>query len=312
MADKMTSARREVLGLLTLGTMGQMTDGQLLDRFLARRDEGAEIAFEELIARHGPMVLRVCRAVLRDSHDAEDAFQAAFLVLVHRAGAIQRATRLQAGSSAWPSAWRPTRSSVQPGCMQENERRRQAMARATRPCMIRISSRHSRKRLPAFRITSGQQLPCVPGGFELPGPALRLGVSEVTVRGRLVSPRNHGAEGSSAGEQWFPATLMVAGEGSQAQGSFLPRWFAQPWELLQGFITGNTASLLRRRDPIDVPPPIESRCNPPYPRTPAACWPCIFWLRTGNGQKTPAERAVADKKQVEKTAAGKDSAANIA
>ena len=68
--------------------------GRLLERFLAHRDEEAEAAFEELMTRHGPMVLRVCRGVLRDPHDAEDAFQAAFLVLAHQAGSIRRQNSL--------------------------------------------------------------------------------------------------------------------------------------------------------------------------------------------------------------------------
>jgi RNA polymerase sigma-70 factor (ECF subfamily) len=65
-----------------------MSDAQLLDRFISRRDEAAEAAFEELVIRHGPMVLRVCRGVLHDAHDAEDAFQAVFLVLANRARSI--------------------------------------------------------------------------------------------------------------------------------------------------------------------------------------------------------------------------------
>src|SRR5438132_8485949 len=63
------------------------TDRQLLDDFAARRDE---TAFTTLVARHGPMVLRVCRRVLRHEQDAEDAFQATFLVLARNPGSIRK------------------------------------------------------------------------------------------------------------------------------------------------------------------------------------------------------------------------------
>jgi RNA polymerase sigma factor (sigma-70 family) len=66
---------------------GGPADGELLERFAGR---GEEAAFCAILRRHGPMVLGVCRRVLRDPHDADDAFQATFLLLVRKAGTLRQ------------------------------------------------------------------------------------------------------------------------------------------------------------------------------------------------------------------------------
>ncbi len=80
-----TEASRQLERLFRVGTVGGLTDAQLLDQFVAGDDEAAEAAFEAIVGRHGPMVLRGCRTMLRDVHAAEDAFQATFLVLARKA-----------------------------------------------------------------------------------------------------------------------------------------------------------------------------------------------------------------------------------
>jgi RNA polymerase sigma factor (sigma-70 family) len=70
--------------LFDVGVMSGLTDGQLLERFASERAETGELAFAALVERHGPLVLRACRANLRDDHEAMDAFQATFLVLVRK------------------------------------------------------------------------------------------------------------------------------------------------------------------------------------------------------------------------------------
>jgi RNA polymerase sigma factor (sigma-70 family) len=76
---------RQIHTLFSVGAVGGLTDGELLEMFNLQRGEAAELAFTVLIKRHGPMVLNVCQRVLKDPHDADDAFQATFVILVKKA-----------------------------------------------------------------------------------------------------------------------------------------------------------------------------------------------------------------------------------
>jgi RNA polymerase sigma factor (sigma-70 family) len=82
-----TNLLRQVRHLMAAHTVGQQTDRQLLEDFRRQREEGA---FALLVRRHGPMVLGVCRRVLGHEKDAEDVFQAVFLVLAKKAGSIRQ------------------------------------------------------------------------------------------------------------------------------------------------------------------------------------------------------------------------------
>src|SRR5262245_45930321 len=86
MANGHTGIFLRQLNLLKLGPAADLSDKQLLDRFARDRSEEA---FAILVERHGPLVLGLCRRVLRHEQDAEDAFQATFLVLARKAGAIR-------------------------------------------------------------------------------------------------------------------------------------------------------------------------------------------------------------------------------
>ncbi len=118
---------RDVRTLYTLGTLGSLTDAELLERFLARGGDGAEDAFAALVHRHGPTVLGVCRRMLPDSNDAEDAFQATFVVLARRAAAIGRREKL--ANWLYGVAVRASREA----------RRRNARARAAERRMMDVS-----------------------------------------------------------------------------------------------------------------------------------------------------------------------------
>jgi RNA polymerase sigma factor (sigma-70 family) len=87
--------------MLDAQSADRLQDRQLLECFAAQRDEGA---FAALVRRHGPLVLGVCRRRLKDSQEAEDAFQATFLVLARKAGSLRKPDAV--ASWLYGVAWR--------------------------------------------------------------------------------------------------------------------------------------------------------------------------------------------------------------
>ena len=76
--------------LFRVGTLGGLSDAELLERFVAGQDEAGEANFRALVARHGPMVLRRLPERPDHPHDADDAFQVTFLALARKAGSIRK------------------------------------------------------------------------------------------------------------------------------------------------------------------------------------------------------------------------------
>jgi DNA-directed RNA polymerase specialized sigma24 family protein len=93
MASTRTGLLCHLQSVLSAGMGSRLLDGQLLEQFTTEQDQAA---FATLVRRHGPMVLNVCRRVLHNAADAEDAFQATFLVLARKASAIGKREALAA------------------------------------------------------------------------------------------------------------------------------------------------------------------------------------------------------------------------
>src|SRR5438876_1390730 len=84
-SSQLSNVVRHLRGIVLRREAAARTDSDLLQLYVHNKDE---VAFESLVIRYGPMVLGVCRRVLRNQHDAEDAFQASFLVLVRKAASV--------------------------------------------------------------------------------------------------------------------------------------------------------------------------------------------------------------------------------
>lgn len=86
--ERNAGAGRHLRVLFESGVVAGLSDRELIERFAEQSGEVSELAFAALVERHGPMVLQVCRATIGDEHEAHDAFQATFLLLVHKARSL--------------------------------------------------------------------------------------------------------------------------------------------------------------------------------------------------------------------------------
>ena len=190
------ASSREVLRhlntLFHCGAAGQLSDAELLERFVAGRDEGREAAFAALVERHGVMVLGVCRRVLGNRDGAEDAFQATFLVLARKASAIARREQLAswlhgvARRAALDARARATRQKAREkrlGAMRPIEPPDQTMA--SELCAVldeelaHLPERHR-----------AAILLCELEGLSRREAAIRLGISEGTLSSRLARAKS--------------------------------------------------------------------------------------------------------------------------
>lgn len=193
MAGNGAGALGQIHRLWKLGSLAGLTDVQLLARFADRHQDGAELAFEALVERHGPMVFRICRGILGDVHAAEDAFQATFLVLAKKA----RGLWVQDSLASWLHgvAHRvAARARVDAARRRRHEQQR---AEARGPALVAMPDDSGSD---AWGILS-EEIARLPATYRAPvvlcyleamsyqAAAASLGVTEDTVRGRLARAR---------------------------------------------------------------------------------------------------------------------------
>ena len=166
-----------------------LTDAQLLERFIGQRDE---IAFAALMERHARMVFGVCRRLLPNSHDAEDAFQAAFLVLARKAASIR--PREMVANWLYGVAWQTSRK-ARAVAARRNARERQ-VAEMPEPAVVNVDASNDLKPLldrELSRLPDKYRVPIVLCDLEGQGhkeAAEQLGWPQGTLSGRLSRARD--------------------------------------------------------------------------------------------------------------------------
>ena len=238
---------RHVRRVFNLGAVGTVSDAQLLDWFVSARDDSAEAAFEELMIRHGPMVFGICNRVLRDVHDAQDAFQAVFLVLANRARSIRR--RDSVASWLFGVAQR-----VAARARNRAARRRaidQTAAAQATDCYVLPEEGSDREtvheeldRLPE-RLKAPVVL-CYLEGLSYDAAAHQLELTEGTLRGRLSQARKRLRSRLTRRGVTVPAALIAAGASSQAQAAIPEALVRSTIQIANGLTSGDGVAVLAK------------------------------------------------------------------
>ncbi len=210
---------KELHTLFKAGTLTGLSDGQLMERFANGDNDSAAAAFTALLGRHGPMVLRVCLQVLGDSHDAQDAFQATFLVLVRKTGSVRNFDSV--ASWLYGVAQRvATRAKIQAGRRELHERRRSALMelksvdrQTTRSetwpeLHEEVASLPEKLRVPIVL--------CYLEGLTAEAAARQLGCPRGTVLSRLSRARERLRERLTRRGMSYPSVLWISGLAPEA------------------------------------------------------------------------------------------------
>jgi RNA polymerase sigma factor (sigma-70 family) len=215
---------REIEALHRMGLIAALSDGELLERFAAGSGRAADAAFSALLDRHGPMVLHVCRQVLSDAHEAEDAFQATFLILVRKARSVRK--RDSVASWLYGVAHR-----VSMQVRTVSARRRVHERRASRRAWVDGLGRND---VPESWTELHEEIGRLPPRYREPivlcylegltteAAACRLGCPKGTVLSRLSRARAHLRKRLTHRGLVFPAGLLAVSLGTNSAQAALP------------------------------------------------------------------------------------------
>jgi RNA polymerase sigma factor (sigma-70 family) len=212
---------QHVFKLAAVQTARQLGDGELLERFVAAKD-GA--AFAVLVQRHASMVLGVCRRMLGSVHDAEDACQAAFLVLAQKAASIRKTTSL----SSWlhGAAWR-----VASHVRRERLRRSNCQRQIQEPAVADPAAEVSWREVQTVLDEELKKLPdnlraplilCYLEGLTRDAAAQQLGLSVACLHGRLERGRKTLGTRLTRRGVTLPAALLAAAVGEGVVRAAVP------------------------------------------------------------------------------------------